>query len=326
MNKLLKLLCAIILIQTSCSTDVDLIAPYKEIPVVYGLLNTADSIQYIRINRAFLGEGNAYVMAQSPDSFNYPDILDVKIERIKGSSVLQSINLSRDTVTLDPGIFATQNNIVYVTSHDSIYQDSEYKLTITNKQTGAVITSQTPVVDKITVDYPPSFGTINFGDYSFPFTAKWYPATDGRIYDLTIRFYYNEWPALDPTQNTLKFADWHFAEVESTNPTTPLTIAINCEDFYRFVKSNVDEDNTLRRAFNKLDFVFTVGADVLYTYSLVNQPPSGIAQSIPDYTNINGGIGVFSSRFTQTIAGKQLDTQSSDSLKHGIYTGNLGFQ
>lgn len=329
MNKLLKVICAIVLLQSSCSTDVDLIAPYKETPVVYGLLDASDSIQYIRINRAFLGEGDAYIMAQNPDSFNYSDILTVSLQRIKNGSLLQTLNLVRkENVVIDPGIFATQSNVLYYTDgNDSMYQDSEYKLTIINNQTGAVITSQTPVVDKISVDYPPSFGTIPFGDYNFPFNVKWYGAVDGAINDLTIRFYYNEYLKLDPSQSELKYADWQFPEVENgTSVNTPLQLSINCEDFYRFVKGNVDENNAVERLFNRLDFIFTVGAKELYTYSLVNQPPTGIVQSIPDYTNIKGGIGIFSSRFTQKIVGKQLDTRALDSLKTGIYTSKLGFQ
>ncbi len=329
MNNVIKIICAVVLLQTSCSTDVDLIAPYKETPVVYGLLNAADSIQYIRINRAFLGEEDAYVMAQNPDSFNYPDILDVKLDRIKNGNVLQTINLTRtENVTLDPGIFAVDGNTYYQTGNDSIYQDSEYKLTVVNKQTGLVVTSQTKVVDKITVDSPNSFSTVSFGNYQFPFIAKWYPNADGVIYDLTIRFYYNEYLVSDPSQNKELHADWEFPSVTSSNGSslTPLQISIEGESFYRFIKSKVKEDNDYKRAFNHLDFIFSVGANELYTYYLVNQPPTGIVQTIPDYTNIINGRGIFSSRYTQIIPDKQLDTRSLDSLKNGQYTYNLGFQ
>ncbi|MBE0652408.1 MAG: hypothetical protein IH594_01340, partial [Bacteroidales bacterium] len=46
-----------------CSTDFDLNAPYKDIMVVYGLLNQNDSTHYLKINRAFLGEDDALIMA-----------------------------------------------------------------------------------------------------------------------------------------------------------------------------------------------------------------------------------------------------------------------
>src|SRR5204862_7713213 len=69
----------------SCSTDFSVEAPYKETMVIYGLLNPDTmngKVQYIRISKAYLGEGNALIMAQERDSVNYADILDVNLERI----------------------------------------------------------------------------------------------------------------------------------------------------------------------------------------------------------------------------------------------------
>jgi hypothetical protein len=48
---------------TSCSTDLDVAAPYKENTVVYALLDKGTTIQFVKINKAFLGPGNALVYA-----------------------------------------------------------------------------------------------------------------------------------------------------------------------------------------------------------------------------------------------------------------------
>ena len=37
----------------SCTTDVELYADYKDIPVVYGLLDATKDTNFMRINRAF---------------------------------------------------------------------------------------------------------------------------------------------------------------------------------------------------------------------------------------------------------------------------------
>ena len=81
MKKLLLLL-ALPALLVSCSTDFDTTADYKEVMVVYGLLNQYDSVQYIKVNKAFLGDGNALIMAENSDSINYGDILDVTLEKI----------------------------------------------------------------------------------------------------------------------------------------------------------------------------------------------------------------------------------------------------
>src|SRR6187200_3718731 len=78
----------------SCSTDFDTIADYKEITVVYGLLNPYDSNEVlIRVNKAYLGEGNALIMAQQQDSINYAHALDVTLEKITNGVVTATYTL-----------------------------------------------------------------------------------------------------------------------------------------------------------------------------------------------------------------------------------------
>ena len=56
---------------SSCTTDVDLTAPYKSIPVVFGLLAAELATQWVRINRTWLGEGDQTQVAQIADSSEY---------------------------------------------------------------------------------------------------------------------------------------------------------------------------------------------------------------------------------------------------------------
>ena len=43
----------------SCNEKVKLVGNFQETAVVYGLLDQADSLHYIKINRAFIGPRNA---------------------------------------------------------------------------------------------------------------------------------------------------------------------------------------------------------------------------------------------------------------------------
>jgi hypothetical protein len=51
----------------SCTTDFELNAPPKDIWVVFGVLNANDTVQYIRVSRAFLPESNALEYAREVD-------------------------------------------------------------------------------------------------------------------------------------------------------------------------------------------------------------------------------------------------------------------
>ena len=71
----------------ACSTDVELYADYKDIPIVYGLLDASQDTNYIRINRAFSGSNdhpvNAHEIALIADSSNYPGKLPAYLVEYK---------------------------------------------------------------------------------------------------------------------------------------------------------------------------------------------------------------------------------------------------
>ena len=52
------------LLFTSCESDFDINADWEEVTVVFGLLDQSQEKQFIRINKAFLGNESAYLMAQ----------------------------------------------------------------------------------------------------------------------------------------------------------------------------------------------------------------------------------------------------------------------
>jgi hypothetical protein len=315
---------------SSCETDFDVTAPYKETTVIYGLLNASDSVQWIRINKAFLGEGNAYEMAMQPDSINYPDILDVTLEEynINGLPV-RSIGLIRDSsITKEPGIFATTPNILYRTNGiDRIDQFSSYKLVVHNRETENLVTAKTNVVDSIVILYPFASSLLQINWYQLsPVTVKWTAVPEGKSYQLTIRFHYDEISLSNPQDEKAKYIDWVFAEQQvSSGQSQQMAQVIAQDEFYHFVKRSVSPDNSVKRKIGALDFIFTVAANEFYTYIQVNKPPTGINQNIPQYTNVENGIGIFSSRLVQALNGKNMTPQSNDSLSFGSITGDLGF-
>ena len=54
---------ALLFMFNACNTDVDLYSDYKDITVVYGLLDPGKDTNYVKINKAFLGPGNAFDIA-----------------------------------------------------------------------------------------------------------------------------------------------------------------------------------------------------------------------------------------------------------------------
>ena len=324
----------------SCKKDFNINAEWKDIPITYCLLNPSDSLQYIRIQRAFLGNGNAIQMSSIPDSTFYPTgTLEVKIERWL-NGVYKSTIYARDTIITnkDAGAFPYPNQkIYYFNSKDSLNKkpnpyhidiNSVYKLVITNKKTNKVTSASTLIVDNSSIDYPSPFLTVDFSNDTN--TAKhitWYTARNGRTHECVIRFWYVE-------NNTEKYVDWNIGIVTSLgldgNEKYDLTYYGNL--FYKNLGEVIPVNASVTRKMgrknnsaNVIDIIIAVASEDLTTYIGVYTPSNSIVQDKPAFTNITGGLGIFSSR-NLTITSYDMPKNSKDWLKTCSYTKNLNFQ
>lgn len=311
-----------------CSTDLNVLDDYKETVVVYGLLNQSDTAQYIKINKAFLGPGNAIQMAQVFDSTAYANNITVQLQQVKNGSTVKTITLVKDSSIAKPnGDFSSPKQILYKTK-TALDQTSQYNLVITNNSTQHVVTGSTYLVNDFSVTKPFS-SSINFTNPTNPFQIEWTSAINGKIFGLTIRFYYME---ENKTTGiiTPKYIDWVFGNqiTQSTQTQETMSVEFLGEAFYQHLQYVLPVDNNLKRYLpssgNHVDFIFTVGAEDLYTYMQVSQPSTGIIQERPQFTNLKNGYGVFSSRYIKIKPGvSQLTPTSIDSLYGGQYTKNI---
>ena len=113
MKKLLYLFVGLVAL-SSCNEKIDFQGAFKETVVVYGLLDQADSLHYVKVNRAFIGPGNALDIAQIPDS-NYFDDVEVTVsEYLDG-------NLSRTWVLRDTLVNTKDTNGVFYAPQEKVY-------------------------------------------------------------------------------------------------------------------------------------------------------------------------------------------------------------
>ena len=90
-----------LMISYSCSNDFDLIEDFQDIPVVFGLLSQADSIHYIRVEKAFVDPNtSALEIAQIADSIYYESI-GVSVEHEASGTVYQLDRVDDDGSELE---------------------------------------------------------------------------------------------------------------------------------------------------------------------------------------------------------------------------------
>ena len=243
---------------SSCETDFNVNADWEEVTVVFGLLDQSQDRQYIRINKAFLGNESAYVMASVSDSLNYnPDSLEVKIEKLSTSGVvLKSIILTDTIMEKEDGYFATDNNIIYVFDTDNfLNEEKEYLLTVTNKLSGKVITSKTKLIHDINLmssfDNPVyKMGFYNqTGSFSNT-TVEWNHSQNASIYQMTLYVNYTEYG-----QDTVEKTIQKLYPIIDFDGNTNLKQNISGEEFFNLIAFNVPKDNTVNRRINNIDLL-----------------------------------------------------------------------
>lgn len=328
MSKLfnLTLLISFIFLFSACETDFNPNAEYKDISVVYGILNQNDSITYIKVNKAFLGEKNAYTMAQYEDSSSYGNNLEVKMDEFVNDVVVNSFTF--DTATIynkEPGVFYAPNQVVYkCITYKQLHSGSEYKLSIRNKKTGKIISSSTGLISSLTITNPYYSGIY----FDLPSSGKriieWKSSKNGKTYQLNLRFNYFE-------DGNPKFIDMKFPTQKSKNLDGGeiLRVEFPSSFFFSTLRSNIPVVPGMIRKTGKVELTVAVAADDFSTYLDVNAPSGSIVQVRPEFTNISNGIGIFSARYDNSIdrpCRLDLGSKTNDSLKFGQYTRELGFQ
>jgi hypothetical protein len=324
----------------SCSNDLEINAPWKDVTVVFGLLNKNETTHYIRISKAFLGEGDALQFASQFDSLYYnPDLLDVKVYRVFNGVVEDSFLCAAVTdIDKDPGIFSSPSQILYAfdatltssvpTTNDRL-QNSIYRLVVKNTQTGNVASAETKLVSNITLITP---GNAIDELPLYPQNAtliKYKTGENGKMYELFLRFKYREYSLLDQSDIVSKVVEINLGRItnDNTDGGKEMRMTIENSSIYQALFAAIPKstpENTKYRYADSLQFQINVAADDMTTYLNVNQPSNTVAQERPQYTNIENGLGLFSSRNSITRT-KYIDDFTVDTLRRNPLTEEMNW-
>lgn len=307
----------------SCSTDFEVNEKWKEINIVYGLLDVNDSVQWIKVNKAFLNENtNALEIAKIEDSIYHQDSIKVMFFVYENGQLKDSVQLLKTYRNdKDSGVFSSPGSYLYRTPVGyKINPDYVYVLNVSNPKTGVTCSANTSVVDNMQPIYPDtSTKKISFTkNQKFPVT--WNTGKGAKFYDYTIRIHYSEFDDATGKKLGSKTLDWPIFKYKTT-PTAgnkEMSVLLDGTEFFNFMADHITVNPNIYRTFDDLQFIVAAGGEEIYNYIQVNTPSIGIVQKVPEYTNIKNGYGIFSSRasttLTMTLADKSFETLQLDTL------------
>jgi hypothetical protein len=308
-NLLLTIVTLITIIISSCSTDFDMYADYEDITVVYGIVDIGDDTTWIKITKAYTGPGNALLIANNPDSSNYPYKLDVKLLGKKNGNDLEPIicdtitihnkeiteiiiKENGDTVILNP--FYSPNQLMYY-ANGNLDVDAEYTLSIIKKE--ETLTAVSGIVENFHIVKPNSrfsFSKVTDG------VIEWGAAKNGIRNEVSLRFDYREFAAGYP--DTLhKSVEWFVGtrNAKSDDGTESMAISYSGTRFFDILENELEPIPNVERWADSVDITIACGSQELTTYLNINAAGSStLLEEVPVFSNIDGGTGLFASRHT----------------------------
>ena len=327
-------------ILAGCTTKFSVNGEYSETPIVHMLLNPNDEFHFLKLNKTFLGDGNANDFATVADSA-YFDQVDATIEEIIGGSTVRSWTL-QDTIidNKESGAFYYPEQKLYFFQADDLNEDAIYRLNIDIENGKHIVQGQTELVKGINITFPNLNQQLNFAEADVPQNGyntqsiAFSTGTGAAIYKVQIRFDYREFK---PSGNENKSLLWDVGTIRIADLTTSTpSLGANGEAFYEFISNRIEQDPAVtRRTIRGFELFVTAGSEDLNTYMLTNEPTSSLAQNQPTFSNIDGGLGIFSARTTASqykpfqnpnnpnIRG--LNVNSTREMCQGQYTGSLLF-
>ncbi|PCJ00903.1 MAG: hypothetical protein COB15_02180 [Flavobacteriales bacterium] len=354
MNKLLYITTALILTTLySCETDIDINAPYEDITIVYGIINPGETNHYIKINKAFLGDVSALDLAANSDNFNYgANELDVTVEEFNGngnvvntySTGAGTVIRTTDSIPKDPGVFDNSSNVLYKFVEPSININNTYKLKIINAGLDKEVTSETRIIGTTYVAFPTSTGAnFKFWD-GHPSTGKEIDNTKigvttgpniGRAGATLVFKYIEHYTTASMKPSVEKTILMPLGEVRGTTSlgNESLEWSITGGTFFANIFANVSDPNSVtdfsHRELDNISVDFLLSGTELSTYMAVSAPSNTVNQDKPVYSNINNGIGIFSSRDNLSYTSSKVTANGHvnihpETIKY-LKSRNLGF-
>ena len=326
------ILTAFVLTTLSCSNDFEVATDWKDIPVVYGLLNLQDPTHYLRVEKAFLDpDANAETIARIPDSLYYENAL-VQLERVSNGQVFNLSRVDGNLVGLqrDSGVFAGAPNWLYKidSSQIKLKEGESIRLRIDRGNGLQEVSSETLILKPSALKSPaPTGGTFRF-DYGKETKITWVASPDAKIFDVKLVINYTEYEIANPANKWNRKIDWNwYRGYRNLDGSTTLSVVKDGVEFYEVLRNNVPVNSALKRVLSGIDIIIIGGGESLEKYINVGLANTGItgSQELPSYSNLSEGRGIFSSITKLESKGLLLNPSSWDSLRVGVITKDLNF-
>ena len=322
-NTILIFFVASLLLFSACDVEFSPNAEWKEVPVLYCVLDQDDDTTWVRVEKCFLGDGNMYQYGTISDSLNYPaGSISVKFYAYQNGRCVDTDVCNYTVKDREDGAFANRAQPLYYTTNP-LNENYMYKLVVARVSDNTVL-AYTDSIPLITWYDPDGYSPITkpdngkgFGFYdrngNTPVCKMiWKSLDNARMYQPVVRFYYGE-------EGDTHYVDLRCPIVTDNDDRISFSTNYPLPSFLSELKTLLVDDPQPKDYLHKVDVYLTACSEDLNAYISSTDIVGGIDQGREVYTNIHNGVGVFASRRTHIY--KPL---SADNSQNPLGTPNPG--
>ncbi len=330
MNKPFNLIlfCLLVIsIFSTCETEVNISADWKDITVIHGFINEGFGC-VVRIRKTFNGDQNAFEMSKIADSSNYREPVEVYMQEIFKEFTTE-YPMVRYDYPKDSGLFPQSNNYWWF-GEPYIDSRKQYQIIVYFPNRDKYVSAKTHIIPKASIMRPSRTTKYLYFTEDYPFTLVFQSKDFGEFYQFKIRFnyvdYYNDLTRKD------NFIEWDLEPIIISPAPLPDELKeiykkkLSYEAIYGFLASHISEDSSiLYRELSGIDIRLFIGT---HEYNLYYNEGKGLefGNERKKFTNVVNGTGIFTSIAVTELKGLVPDQSSLDSLAYGQITGKLGFK
>jgi hypothetical protein len=320
------LLMPVLLLCCSCANEIRLFP--ENIPseyMVFGILDANSDNQYIKIRKTFGGNSDLPGMTGNSELFSPPVTMTVKVEEWKEEDVVIH-ELSRDLIPKQPGLFDTDNNIIY-SGIFAVMKGVEYHLFIEDASSGLEIKASTIAIEPPRLRFPMGGHIFNFADTLNPFYVKYEPTGSVHLQQFFINF-----AELLNTGDTIFRTVRFDLNPRFKHPERPvLTYTRNYSKDYilNIMRMLIlPDDDVAERQLYSFDIIVWAGDQYLKDYLQLADNYNDNRKQF--FSNIEGGMGIFAACSHTSIEEMYprqsfFDTIANASRLAGLHFSNMRF-
>jgi len=307
----------------SCETGIDINTDNQDVPIVYCVLNSADSFQYVRIQKTYLIDQAALDYPPVQDSMLFKGEIVITMERWSGGKVMETVRFApTNEIPKDSGFFPYEKNILYK-AKAKIIANQIYRLYIYLGSQEKVLYSEASSLGNLTVIDPMPLPQRKISLYpGTNYTCRWQPVENAGVYQVSIRFNYKE--TIGGVAK-IKYLDWPQTFASPGSDTEYLSNDISGSRFMHILEDNLTSVDGIVREVIGMNFQIVSGSMELKYYIESTSPSEGALMEKPVYSNITNGIGLFCSVARIDVNDLFLSPVTIDSIAYGQFTKTLGF-